>query len=397
MFNKMTLNDYEWEGKKVLLRVDYNVPLNSNLKITNDRRIRESIPTIKYLVEHKARVIICTHLGRPEGKVLPEFGLEPVAERLRELIKMPVILTNDVADTDTFKFVRNMKDGDIIMMQNLRFEPGEESNDPDFVRRLSSLADIYCGDAFGTLHREHASTVGVAKVMPSCVGLLVEKEMRTFDKVLNNPDKPFVVLVGGSKVKDKIELIDNLLDKADTILVGGAMAYTFLRAQGYTLGKSLVEKDKIPMAKLILEKAEKLGTRFLLPVDHVAAAEFSFAAEPQVVTTDRFPRNLMGLDIGPKTLALYKRFLQRAKTVFWNGPMGVFEFQKFAKGTNEVAKAMAKSPYMTMVGGGDSIAAVEGLELQDKIKFISTGGGASLRLLEGKSLPGIEAIQDKFE
>ena len=397
MFNKMTLKDYVLEGKKVLLRVDYNVPLNANLKITNDRRIRESIPTLKYLIEQKAKIIICTHLGRPEGKVVPDFSLEPVAERLRQLIKKPVILTKDVGDIDTIKFVRNMKEGDIVMMQNLRFDPGEEANDPDFVRKLSALADIYCDDAFGTMHRQHASTYGVAQVMPNCVGLLVEKELKTFDKVLNDPDKPFVVLVGGSKVKDKIELLDNLLDKADTIMIGGAMAYTFLRAQGYTLGKSLVEKDKVPMAKLILEKAEKLGTRILLPVDHVAAGEFSFAAQPTIVSTDHFPRSLMGLDIGPKTLAIYKRFLQRARTVFWNGPMGVFEFQKFAKGTNEVAKTMAKSPYFTMVGGGDSIAAVEGLELQDKIKFISTGGGASLKLLEGKSLPGVEVIQDKFD
>ena len=393
----MTIKDYFLEGKKVLLRVDYNVPLNSNLKITNDRRIRESLPTIKYLIEQKAKIIICAHLGRPEGKVVPEFSMEPVAERLRVLLKKPVILTNDVAGTDTFKFVRNMKNGDVVLMQNLRFEPGEEANDPDFVRRLASVGEIYCNDAFGTMHREHASITGVAKVMPSCIGLLVEKELKTFDKVLNNPDKPFVVLIGGSKVKDKIDLIDNLLEKADTIMVGGAMAYTFLRAQGYNLGKSLVEKDKVSMARQILEKAEKLGTRFLLPVDHVAAGEFNFAAQSVIVPTDRFPRNLMGMDIGPKTLAIYKRFLARAKTVFWNGPMGVFEFQKFAKGTNEVAKTMAKSPYMTMVGGGDSIAAVEGLELQDKIKFISTGGGASLKLMEGKTLPGVEAIQNKFE
>ena len=397
MFNKMTLKDYVLEGKKVLLRVDYNVPLNSNLKITNDRRIRESIPTIQYLLDQKAKIIICSHLGRPEGKVMPEFSMEPVAERLRQLIKKPVILTKDVANTDTFKYVRNMKDGDIVMMENLRFDPGEESNDPEFVRRLASVGEIYCDDAFGAMHREHASITGVAKVMPSCVGLLVEKELRTFDKVLNDPDKPFVVLVGGSKVKDKIDLIDNLLDKADTIMVGGAMAYTFLRAQGYTLGKSLVEKDKVPMARQILEKAEKLGTRFLLPVDHVAAGEFSFVADAVTVSTDKFPRALMGMDIGPKTLSIYKRFVSRAKTVFWNGPMGVLEFQKFAKGTNEIAKTMAKSPYMTIVGGGDSISAVEGLELQDKIKFISTGGGASLRLMEGKSLPGVEAVQDKFD
>ena len=397
MFNKMTLKDYVLEGKKVLLRVDYNVPLNSNLKITNDMRIRESIPTIQYLLDQKAKIIICSHLGRPEGKVMPEFSMEPVAERLRQLIKKPVILTKDVANTDTFKYVRNMKDGDIVMMENLRFDPGEESNDPEFVRRLASVGEIYCDDAFGAMHREHASITGVAKVMPSCVGLLVEKELRTFDKVLNDPDKPFVVLVGGSKVKDKIDLIDNLLDKADTIMVGGAMAYTFLRAQGYTLGKSLVEKDKVPMARQILEKAEKLGTRFLLPVDHVAAGEFSFVADAVTVSTDKFPRALMGMDIGPKTLSIYKRFVSRAKTVFWNGPMGVFEFQKFAKGTNEIAKTMAKSPYMTIVGGGDSISAVEGLELQDKIKFISTGGGASLRLMEGKSLPGVEAVQDKFD
>jgi len=396
MFNKMTLKDLDLKGRKVLLRADYNVPLNSNQKITNDKRIRESVPTIQYLLSQGAKIIICSHLGRPEGKVMPEYSLAPVADRLRELLHKPVILTQDVAGTDTFKYVRNMKDGDIILMENLRFEPGEEENNAEFAKRLASVADVYCDDAFGCMHRAHASVSKITEFLPSCAGLLVEKEMNIFTKTMENPERPFVVVIGGAKVKDKINLISNLLNIADVVLIGGAMAYTFMRAKGYPVGKSLVEKDKIALAKLLMEKAEKTGVKVILPVDHIVTGEFSFSAESITVSTAKFPSNGMGMDIGPRTIIKYRHYINRAKTVFWNGPMGVFEFQKFAKGTNAIAKAMAKSTAVTIVGGGDSAAAVEALQLQDKLTHVSTGGGAALNLLEGIKLPGIEALQDKI-
>ncbi len=396
MLNKMTLKNMDVKGKRVLVRADYNVPLNSNHQITNDKRIRESVPTINYLLEHGAKIILCSHLGRPDGRVNPEFSMAPVAECLRKLLKKPIILTKDVAGPDTFKFVRSMKEGDIILMENLRFDPGEESNSLEFAKRLASVADIYCDDAFGAMHRVHASIVRIAELLPSCAGLLVERELKVLTKLMQNPERPFVALIGGAKVKDKINLISNLIDLADVVLIGGAMAYTFMKAKNYPVGKSLIERDKIPLAKLLIEKAEKTGTKLVLPIDHVVTGEFNFAAESIIVSTEKFPRNGMGMDIGPKTVSRYKHYISRAKTVFWNGPMGVFEFQNFAKGTNEIAMAVASCKGVTVVGGGDSAAAVEALELQDKITHVSTGGGATLKLLEGAKLPGIEALQDKI-
>lgn len=299
MFNKVTLRDMVLKGRRVLLRVDFNVPLNSNLQITNDKRIRETLPTIKYLIEHEAKIIIVSHLGRPDGKFMPEFSLKPVAEYLRVALKKPILLANDVAGTETYKYVRSMKEGDIVMMENVRFDPRETQNDLEFAKELAGVADVYCNDAFGTMHREHASTCRIAELLPSCVGLLAERELEVLGHAIEDPKRPFVVIVGGAKIKDKITLISRMIDIADVVLIGGAMAYTFLRAQGYGMGRCIVEKDKVQLAKLLLEKAKTQGTKIVLPVDHVATAEFNFAAESTVVPTKKFPRTAMGMDIGP--------------------------------------------------------------------------------------------------
>ena len=395
MFNKMTLKDMELKGKRVLLRVDFNVPLNSNLQITNDKRMRETLPTIQYLIERQAKIIIVSHLGRPKGKVVPEFSLKPVAEHLRELLQMPIILADDVAGSETYKFVRTMKPGDIVMMENVRFDPREEENDAEFAKELAGVADVYCNDAFGTMHRAHASTCKIADYLPSCIGFLVERELQVLGGALENPKRPFVVIIGGAKIKDKISLISRLIDVADVVLIGGAMAYTFLRAQGYSMGRSIVEKDRVQLARLLLEKAQTQGVKMVLPIDHIAAGEFSFSADAVTVGTKKFPRAGIGMDIGPATIRLFKYYISKAKTVFWNGPLGVAEFQKFAKGTNEVAMALADAKAFTIVGGGDSAKCIEQLKLQDKINHISTGGGAALQLLESGSLPGLDCIPNK--
>ena len=395
MFNKMTLKDMELKGKRVLLRVDFNVPLNSNLQITNDKRMRETLPTIQYLIERQAKIIIVSHLGRPKGKVVPEFSLKPVAEHLRELLQMPIILADDVAGSETYKYVRTMKPGDIVMMENVRFDPREEENDAEFAKELAGVADVYCNDAFGTMHRAHASTCKIADYLPSCIGFLVERELQVLGGALENPKRPFVVIIGGAKIKDKISLISRLIDVADVVLIGGAMAYTFLRAQGYSMGRSIVEKDRVQLARLLLEKAQTQGVKMVLPIDHIAAGEFSFSADAVTVGTKKFPRAGIGMDIGPATIRLFKYYISKAKTVFWNGPLGVAEFQKFAKGTNEVAMALADAKAFTIVGGGDSAKCIEQLKLQDKINHISTGGGAALKLLESGSLPGLDCIPDK--
>ena len=395
MFNKMTLRDMELKGRRVLLRVDFNVPLNSNLQITNDKRMRETLPTIQYLIDQQAKIIIVSHLGRPGGKVVPEFSLKPVAEHLRELLKKPIILANDVAGSETYKYVRTMKPGDIVMMENVRFDPREEENDAELAKDLAGVADVYCNDAFGTMHRAHASTCKVAEYLPSCIGFLVEKELQVLGGALENPKRPFVVIVGGVKIKDKISLISRLIDVADVVLIGGAMAYTFLRAQGYNMGRSIVEKDKVQLARLLLEKASTQEVKVVLPIDHIVAGEFCFSADAVTSSTKKFPRAGIGMDIGPATIRLFKYYISKAKTVFWNGPLGVAEFQKFAKGTNEIAEALADAKAFTIVGGGDSAKCIEQLKLQDKINHISTGGGASLKLLESGSLPGLDCIANK--
>lgn len=399
MQKKLTIEDFKLEGKRVLLRVDYNVPLNSNGVITNDKRIRESIPTLQYLVGQKAKIIICSHLGRPEGKVVPELSLRAVADRLGQLIKLPVVLAHDIAGVDTHKLIRGMDDGDIIMLENLRFDPGEEENSVEFAKKLAAVADIYCNDAFGSMHRAHASTARITEFLPSCIGFLVERELEMFSEVMENPKRPFVVVVGGSKVKDKIALLSNMIVHADSLLIGGAMAYTFMKAKGYDVGSSTYEEDKIQFAKLLLEKAEKCGTEVLLPIDHVVADEFNFAANTKIISSKEFKKNDIGMDIGPKTVKLYSKIITRAKTVFWNGPMGVFEFQKFAEGTAGIAQAMANcgKNSVTIVGGGDSASAIEKLGFEMDVSHVSTGGGASLKFLEGATLPGLDVIGVKHE
>ncbi len=395
MFNKITLREMELKGKRVLLRVDFNVPLNSKLQITNDKRIRETIPTIEYLIEKGAKIVIASHLGRPDGKVVAEFSLKPVAERLRELIKRPVLLSSDVTGTESYKFVRTMKEGDIVMLENLRFDPREIANEEAFAKELAGIADVYCNDAFGTMHRKHASVNKIAEYLPSCVGFLVEKELQILGRALTDPKRPFVVIIGGAKIKDKISLISRMIDVADVILIGGAMAYTFLRAEGYNMGRSIVEKDKLQLARLLLEKARSQGTKVVLPTDHVATGEFNFAAESVSVSTKKFPRTAIGMDIGPATIRAFKHYISKASTVLWNGPLGVAEFQKFAKGTTEIAKELAEAKAYTIIGGGDSAKFIEQLNLHSKINHMSTGGGAMLKLLEGSELPGLEHIIDK--
>ncbi len=396
MFNKLTLKDFDLKGKRVILRVDFNVPLNSNLQITNAKRIKAVLPTINYLIEQEAKIIIISHLGRPDGKVKPEFSLKPVAEKLGLMLKRPVILTADVGGTDTYKYVRTMLEGDIVMVENLRFDPGEEANDLEFANKIASLGDIFCNDAFATMHRSHASITRLPEILPSCVGLLVEKELNVLGNAIENPKRPFVVILGGAKVKDKISLISRLIDISDVILIGGAMCYTFLCAEGYNVGRSIVEKDKIELAKLLLEKAKKQNVKIVLPIDHVATGEFSFSAPATVVRSDNFPQALMGMDIGPRTVKLFKHYITKAKTVFWNGPMGVVEFQRFATGTNELLKAVANAKAYTIVGGGDTAKCVEQAKVQSKINFVSTGGGATLALMEGVGLPGLKAIKERF-
>lgn len=394
MINKVTLRDMVLKGKRVLLRVDFNVPLNSNLQITNDKRIRETLPTINYLIERQAKIIIMSHLGRPEGAVVPEFSLRPVADALRAALKRPILLADDVAGPETYRYVRSMKEGDIVMMENLRFDPREVMNDAEFAKELAGLADLYCCDAFGSMHREHTSISKIAEYLPSCIGFLAEKELQILGHAISDPKRPFVVILGGVKIKDKITLVSRMIDCADVVLIGGAMAYTFLRAQGNPVGRSMVEKDKVQLARLLLEKAETQGTKIVLPTDHVVAGEFSFAADTATATTKRFPRTGIGMDIGPATVRAFRHYISKAATVLWNGPLGVAEFQKFAKGTTQIAEALAETKAFTIVGGGDSAKIIEQLDLQDKINHVSTGGGAMLKLLEGASLPGLKNISD---
>ncbi len=397
MLNKQTLKDFDLKGKRVLLRVDFNVPLNEQGNITSDKRIVEELPTIKYLIEKGAKTIICSHLGRPEGKEDPQYSLKPVVEKLSKLLKKPVLFTGKLVESETKKLIKAMEDGDILMLENLRFDPGEEENSPSFAKKLASVADIFCNDAFGVMHRSHASTVGVPALLPSCIGFLVEKEVKYLDKLTTRPKKPVVAILGGAKIKDKINMISNLFNFANTVLIGGAMAYTFLAARGYDIGKSNIEQDKIAIAKMLLDIAEEKNVKVLLPVDHVVAQEFSFMADSIVIPTKGFRPSDIGMDIGPRTIKQFKTEINKAKTIFWNGPMGVFEFKKFENGTKAIALAVAGASATTIVGGGDSAAALNKFELEKDITHISTGGGASLKYLEGRGLPGINVISDKIE
>lgn len=397
MINKKTLKDYNFQGKKVLVRCDFNVPLDENQNITDDRRIRSSLPTIQYLIEEGARVILMSHLGRPKGEANPKFSLLPVANRLSELLEKEVVFAKDdlVISQAVKDKIDELKDGDVALLENTRFRKEEEKNDENFAKELASLGEIYVNDAFGTSHRAHASNVGVSSYLPSAVGFLVEKEISIMGKALEDPERPFVAILGGAKVSDKIGVIENLLDKVDSILIGGGMAYTFLKAQGYEIGQSLLEEDKMDLALSLIEKAKEKGVKLLLPVDITTAKEFKNDTEIRIAGIDSIPEDWMGLDIGPKTLKLFSEEISKAKTVIWNGPTGVFEMENFSKGTYGIAKALVDSDATTIVGGGDSASAVEKAGYAAQITHVSTGGGASLELLEGKVLPGIAAISDR--
>lgn len=394
--NKKTVRDIDVTGKKVLVRCDFNVPQNAETgKITDNRRIRAALPTIKYLEENNAKIILCSHLGRPKGEVNPKYSLKPVAEELSKLLGKEVKLAKDVIGEDAKNLTSNMQEGDIVLLENVRFHKEEEKNDPEFSKALASFAEIYVNDAFGTSHRAHSSTAGVADYLPAVSGFLIEKEIEFLGGALENPKRPFVAILGGAKVSDKIGVIENLIDKVDTLIIGGGMAYTFYKAEGHSIGTSICEEDKLELAKEILEKANAKGVKLLLPVDNHVAKEYSNEAEDKIVSKEEIPDGFMGLDIGPKTIERFAEELNKAKTVVWNGPLGVCEFPKFEVGTKEIAKILANLDATTIIGGGDSAAAIEKLGLSDKMTHISTGGGASLEFLEGKVLPGIDCLQNK--
>jgi phosphoglycerate kinase len=392
---KKTIKDVDLKGKRVLMRVDFNVPLDDKLNITDDIRIRAALPTIKYAIEKKAKVILMSHLGRPDGKVVDSMRLTPVAKRLEELLGKKITKADDCIGPAVEEAVAAMKPGDVVLLENLRFHAEEEKNDPAFSKELASLGDLFVNDAFGTAHRAHASTEGVTKYLPSVAGFLLEKEMQYLGQTVDSPKRPFVAILGGAKVKDKIKVIDNLLDKVDALIIGGGMAYTFLKAQGHTIGASKLDKDGFDTAKLALDKAAKKNIPILLPVDNVIGDKFDANANTKVVGED-IPDGWMGLDIGPLTIKLFEDKLKDAKTIIWNGPLGVFEMDKFAKGTEIIAKFLANlKGAVTIIGGGDTAAAMLKFKVEDKMTHISTGGGASLEYLEGRGLPGIDALQDK--
>ncbi len=393
--NKLTVRDLDVENKKVLLRCDFNVPLDNKHNITDAKRIDEALKTIEYLREKNAKIIICSHLGKPKGEYRKEFSLKPVAQYLSNKLGQEVKLSEDVVGDSAKKMISELNPSEVCMLENLRFEVGETSNDEEFSKKLASLADIYVNDAFGTCHRSHASTVGVTKFLPSAYGFLIEKEILALSKLLDNPSRPFVAILGGAKVSDKIDVISSLLEKVDVLMVGGGMSYTFTNALGYAVGDSICESDKIIFAKDMMAKAKERDVKFLLPVDLKVGKEYKKDTEFKITDADKIPEGWMGLDIGPKTIRQFKEAISQAKTVFWNGPMGVFEWDNFIEGTFEVGKAIAESGAMSVIGGGDSAAAMEKLGLAGKMTHVSTGGGASLEFLCGKSLPAIEALQDR--
>lgn len=397
MLNKKSLKDLDFAGKRVLVRCDFNVPLDEHGNITDDTRIASSLPTIEYLVDKGAKVILMSHLGRPKGEPNKKYSLEPVAKRLRELLNREVAFLQDdkVVSSEVKDEAASMVNGQVVLLENTRFRKEEEKNEEEFSKDLASLGELYVNDAFGTSHRAHASNVGVSKYLPSAVGFLVEKEISIMGKALEMPEKPFVAILGGAKVSDKIGVIENLLNVVDSIIIGGGMAFTFFKAKGYEIGKSLLEEDKVQLAGELLGKAKEKGVKLLLPVDVVVAREFKNDTEFKTVDTDNMPKDMMGLDIGEKTIELFTEEINKANTLVWNGPMGVFEMDNFAKGTMAIAKALAESKGTTIVGGGDSASAVEKSGFAHRITHISTGGGASLELLEGKALPGIEAITER--
>ncbi len=394
--NKKTVKDICVKGKKVLVRCDFNVPLDENKNITDETRINAALPTIKYLLDNGAAVILCSHLGRPKGEFNMKYSLAPVAKCLSEKLGFEVKLAKDVIGEDAKKLAAEVKPGEAILLENVRFQPEEEKNDPAFAKELASMADLYVSDAFGTVHRAHASTAGVAAYLPAVAGFLIGKELDFLGSAVENPKRPFVAILGGAKVKDKIGVITNLLEKVDTLIIGGGMAYTFQKAMGKEIGKSLLDEERIDLAKDLMEKAKAKGVKLLLPVDNVCGSDFSNDCNIITVDADQgIPADYEGMDIGPKSVKLFSDAIKEAKTVVWNGPMGVFEFPNFAKGTLAIATAMAESNAITIIGGGDSAAAVTQMGLADRMSHISTGGGASLEFLEGKTLPGVACLEDK--
>ncbi len=395
MYNKKTIEDINVSGKKVLVRCDFNVPLDADKNITDETRINAALPTIRYLLDKGAAVILCSHLGRPKGEFNMKYSLAPVAKRLSEKLGFEVKLASDVIGESAKKLAAEVKPGEAILLENLRFHAEEEKNDPAFAKELASMADVFVNDAFGTAHRAHASTEGVTHYLPSVAGYLIGKELDVMGKALTNPVRPFVAILGGAKVKDKIGVITNLIDKVDALLIGGGMAYTFIKAQGGEVGNSLLDEERIGLAKELMDKAAAKGVKLILPVDNVIGDAFDNDCHQQIVESGKIPEGWEGLDIGPKTCEQFAEVIRTAKTVVWNGPMGVFEMPNFAKGTIAVAKALAESDAISIIGGGDSAAAIEQLGFADKVTHISTGGGASLEFLEGKVLPGIAALEDK--
>lgn len=392
--NKKSVRDVEVTGKRVFVRVDFNVPVEEG-KITDDKRIRETLPTINYLIENGAKIVLASHFGRPKGEVVESMRLTPVAARLSELLGKPVAKTDEAVGEAVQAKVAELQNGDVLLLENVRFYPGEEKNDPELAKQFAALADLFVNDAFGAAHRAHASTEGIAHLLPAVSGLLMERELSVLGKALSNPERPFTAIIGGSKVKDKIDVINNLITLADNIIIGGGLTYTFFKAQGYEIGKSLLDDSKLDVSLGFIEKAKSLGKNFYLPVDILVADDFSADANTQVVDIDQMPADWEGVDIGPKTCAIYADVIKNSRLVVWNGPMGVFEIDPFSNGTRKVAEACAATEGYTIIGGGDSAAAAEKFHLADKMDHISTGGGASLEFMEGKALPGVVALNDK--
>ena len=393
--NKKTVKDIDLKGKKVFVRCDFNVPMDEKQNITDNTRIVAALPTIKYLLEQDCKIILASHLGRPKGEVKPEYSLAPVAKELSKLLNKEIIMAKDVIGPDAMEKAKNLKEGEILLLENVRFHREETDNDPEFSKKLASMAEVFVNDAFGTAHRAHSSTTGIASYLPAVSGFLIEKELKFLGDALNNPERPFVAILGGAKVSDKIGVIDSLLEKVDTLIIGGGMAYTFFKAQGYEVGNSLCELDKLDLARELMEKAKTKGVKLMLPVDTKVGKEFKVDTESKTVKYTEIPADWEGFDIGDETIKMFSDEIRKAKTVVWNGPLGLFEFPQFAIGTNAIAKVLSEIDATTIIGGGDSAAAVEKAGLADKMTHISTGGGASLEFLEGKKLPGIEALLDK--
>ena len=393
--NKKTVKDIDLKGKKVFVRCDFNVPMDEERNITDNTRIVAALPTIKYLLEQNCKIILASHLGRPKGEVKPEYSLAPVAKELSRLLNKEIIMAKDVIGPDATEKAKNLKEGEILLLENVRFHREETDNDPEFSKKLASMAEVFVNDAFGTAHRAHSSTTGIASYLPAVSGFLIEKELKFLGDALNNPERPFVAILGGAKVSDKIGVIDSLLEKVDTLIIGGGMSYTFFKSQGYEVGNSLCELDKLDLARELMEKAKTKGVKLMLPVDTKVGKEFKVDTESKTVKYTEIPADWEGFDIGEETIKMFSDEIRKAKTVVWNGPLGLFEFPQFAIGTNAIAKVLSEIDATTIIGGGDSAAAVEKAGLADKMTHISTGGGASLEFLEGKKLPGIEALLDK--